>query len=68
MLIFSIIFFILAAVAAVSGLCYRMAFHVPPRKPMPEDHIPLGIIHIGYPLETPEPRDQYDPDRVHFVE
>lgn len=35
---------------------------------LPEKHIPLGIIHIGYPAETPEPRDQYDPDRVHSVE
>ena len=35
---------------------------------MPEDHIPLGIIHVGYPAETPEPRDQYDSERVHFVE
>ena len=35
---------------------------------MPEDHIPLAIIHIGYPAETPEPRDQYDPERVHFID
>ena len=35
---------------------------------MPEDHIPLGIIHVGYPAEAPEPRDQYDAERVHFVE
>lgn len=35
---------------------------------MPEDHHPLGIIHIGHPAETPEPRDQYDPERVHFVD
>ena len=35
---------------------------------LPKHHIPLGIIHVGYPAETPEPRDQYDPDRVHFVE
>ena len=35
---------------------------------MPEDHVPFAIIHIGYPAETPEPRDQYDAERVHFVE
>ena len=35
---------------------------------LPEDHIPLAIIHIGYPLEIPEPRDQYDPERVHFID
>lgn len=35
---------------------------------LPEKQIPLGIIHIGYPLESPEPRDQYDEKRVHFVE
>ena len=50
MLIFSIILFVLAAVAAVSGLCYRMAFHVPPRKPMPEDHIPLPEGPVYEPL------------------
>lgn len=33
-----------------------------------EKHIPLGIIHIGYPAESPEPRDQYDEKRVHFIE
>ena len=35
---------------------------------LPKDHIPLGIIHVGYPMEEPEPRDQYDEKRVHFVE
>ena len=35
---------------------------------MPAEHIPLGIIHIGYPAETPEPRDRYDHERVHFVD
>ena len=35
---------------------------------LPEKHIPLGIIHIGYPAESPEPRDQYDEKRVHFIE
>lgn len=34
---------------------------------LPEKQIPLGIIHIGYPQESPEPRDQYDERRVHFV-
>jgi len=35
---------------------------------LPEKHIPLGIIHIGYPAESPEPRDQYAENRVHFIE
>lgn len=35
---------------------------------LPQKHIPLGIIHIGYPAEAPEPRDQYDEKRVHFIE
>lgn len=34
---------------------------------MPDEHIPLGIIHVGYPDEEPEPRDQYDSEKVHFV-
>lgn len=35
---------------------------------LPETQIPLGIVHIGYPDETPEARDQYDAERVHFVD
>ena len=35
---------------------------------LPADHIPLAIVHVGYPAEIPEPRDQYDPERVHFVD
>ena len=35
---------------------------------LPKHIIPLGIIHVGYPAENPEPRDQYDPERVHFVD
>lgn len=35
---------------------------------IPDKHIPLGIIHIGYPQETPDPRDQYDEKRIHIVE
>ena len=35
---------------------------------LPDKHIPLGIIHIGYPADFPEPRDQYDEKKVHFVE
>ena len=34
---------------------------------LPEDHIPLAIVHVGYPEETPEPRDQYDSERVHYI-
>ena len=29
--------------------------------------IPLNIIFVGHPAETPEPRDQYDEKRVHLV-
>ncbi len=35
---------------------------------LPEKHIPLGLIHIGYPAETPEPRDQYDEKHIHFID
>ena len=34
---------------------------------IPEKQIPLNIIYIGYPAETPEPGDRYDEDKVHFV-
>jgi len=32
-----------------------------------EKKIPLGILFIGHPAETPAPRDQYEADRVHFI-
>lgn len=34
---------------------------------LPNKHIPLGIIHIGHPAESPEPRDQYDEACIHYV-
>ena len=35
---------------------------------LPDKHVPLNIIFIGHPEETPEPRDQYNEKYVHFVE
>lgn len=33
-----------------------------------EEHIiPLGIVMIGHPDENPEPRDQYDSKKIHYV-
>lgn len=32
-----------------------------------EKWIPLNIIWLGYPAETPEPRDQYDKKRIHYI-
>ena len=32
-----------------------------------ENIIPLGIIWIGHPDETPEPRDQYDAACIHYL-
>lgn len=32
-----------------------------------EKWIPLNIIWIGYPDENPEPRDQYDEKRIHYI-
>lgn len=29
---------------------------------------PLGLIHIGYPKETKEPRTQYDMKKIHYYE
>ena len=29
--------------------------------------VPLNIIFIGYPNESPEPRHQYDENKVHFI-
>lgn len=35
---------------------------------LPEKHIPLNIIYIGYPKEEQPERDQYSEKRVHIIE
>lgn len=32
-----------------------------------EEHIPLNIIYVGHPDQFPEPRVQYDEERVHLI-
>ena len=32
-----------------------------------KNKIPLNIIYVGHPAETPEPRDQYNADYIHYV-
>ena len=34
---------------------------------LPAKHVPLNIIWLGHPAEEPEPRDQYEEKRVHYV-
>ena len=34
---------------------------------LPDKYIPLNIIWIGYPAESPEARDQYDDKRIHYI-
>lgn len=33
-----------------------------------ESIIPLGLIHLGYPVEEPQPRTQYDKNNIHIVD
>jgi len=33
---------------------------------IPEDVHPMGIVYLGYPAETPEPRTQYTEDAVYW--
>jgi len=33
---------------------------------LPEHVVPLAIVPIGHPAESPAPADRYDPRRVHF--
>ena len=33
----------------------------------PKEIVPLGLIWVGWPAEAPEPRTQYDPERVHRI-
>ncbi|MBN2048406.1 MAG: nitroreductase family protein [Anaerolineaceae bacterium] len=35
---------------------------------MPEQVTPVGLIYIGYPAHTPEPRTQHDPRAVYWEE
>lgn len=35
---------------------------------LPSDIVPLNIIPIGYPAETPEPKDKWDPAKIHYEE
>ena len=32
---------------------------------MPEEAIPLGLVAVGHPAQSPTPRTQYDEERVH---
>lgn len=34
---------------------------------LPENHIALGVISIGYPDEEQAPRTQYDENKVHYI-
>ncbi len=33
---------------------------------LPEGVTPLGLAYVGHPAEAPEPRTQYDGDRIHW--
>ena len=35
---------------------------------LPDKHIPLNIIFVGHPDQSPEPRDQYEQKRVHMID
>lgn len=32
---------------------------------LPEYIVPMGIVAIGHPAESPEPKDKWDAERVH---
>lgn len=33
---------------------------------LPENIVPLSLVTIGYPAENPDPKDKWDPEKVHF--
>ena len=33
---------------------------------IPEGYMPLNVIPIGYPAENPEPKDKWNPDKIHY--
>ncbi len=34
---------------------------------MKDNIVPLNLIFLGHPAQEPEARDQYDPDRIHYI-
>ncbi len=34
---------------------------------LPEHIVPLGMIHVGYPSQKVEPRDQYNEAKIHYI-
>ena len=66
---------LLAATDAGLGACwcglYPMAAAVTKVRAaldLPETIVPMALIHLGYPAEAPEPRTQYDAERVYIIE
>ena len=45
----------------------RAAKNVSEALSLSEKLVPLNIIHIGHPAEFPEPRDQYNEKKVHYI-
>lgn len=33
---------------------------------IPADVTPLAIVPVGYPAETPSPKDKWNPDNIHY--
>ena len=57
------------------GTCWCGLFPMvtPPKRvkeilDLPEEIVPLALIHLGYPLKESEPRTQYDSKKVHFFD
>jgi nitroreductase len=40
--------------------------HVSRSVGLPKHVTPLGVIYVGHPAESKDPRTQYDPTRVHW--
>jgi nitroreductase len=64
---------LIGAVAMGLGTCWIGVHPVPPFErevrtifQLPDHVFPLGIVLVGYPAETPEPRTQFDPAAVHW--
>ncbi len=64
---------LLAAHSLGLGAVWRGVYPIPPRIQevkdvlgLPENIIPLNIITIGYPDESPTPKDKWKPENVHY--
>jgi len=57
------------AYGAIMGACYpneRIVDRIRAYLGIPANVTPLAIVPVGYPAETPSPKDKWNPDNIHY--